>query len=93
MRRSFKGHNYKEVALACLCITCKLTDFHIKLRDLLKAFARCYYGIESFGDKDYKRWKDGLIFFEEYILVTLCFDMECEDVFTRFSESLHQLQC
>lgn len=40
MRRSLKGHNYREVALAALYLSLKLYDVHIKLKDLISLYAK-----------------------------------------------------
>lgn len=40
MRRSLKGHNYREVALAALYLALKLYDVHIKLKDLIALYAK-----------------------------------------------------
>lgn len=40
MRRSLKGHNFKEVALASLYLALKLYDVHIKLKDLISLYAK-----------------------------------------------------
>ena len=40
MRRSLKGHNFREVALACLYLALKLYDVHIKLKDLITLYSK-----------------------------------------------------
>ena len=88
MRKSLKSSHYHDIAAALLYLACKLNDVHIRLKDFILYHHRKHHKNESLllTEADYIKWKNTLIYLEEYALVTLCFDMETENPFTFFLE-------
>jgi len=86
MRRSLKGHNYREVAIASLYLALKLYDVHLKLKDLISLYSNVcgidiskeFVILENVDIKE--KLRDAVIFFEEYVLVTITFDMDIRKV-------------
>ena len=78
--------------MACLYLSFKLCDFHVRLKDILLVLGKIFLGVDPLPEKDLDRWRDAIIFFEEYVLVTLCFDMDVQDIFPWFLETAQKIR-
>jgi hypothetical protein len=84
----------KEITAACLFLACKLTDIHIRISEFLNAFARKSLKNDKLrlSESELEKMRQKTVFYEEYVVVTLCFDFEFQDEFPYFMETSKILQ-
>ncbi|UZJ57077.1 hypothetical protein CBS101457_006397 [Exobasidium rhododendri] len=89
--RPFDTFNFQEMAPTCIFLACKVEETHRKLHGVVEAtlavMDRSPAGLDAaeartykadVKAKDYRRWKDVVLLFEERLLETLCFDLIIE---------------
>ncbi|KAI8928099.1 cyclin-like protein [Entophlyctis helioformis] len=80
LRNSFKEYNFHDVAAACLFIACKVEETPHKMQELIMQCARKATKNDNFAlkatSKDYYRWRDTIVYHEEIVLASLCYDMD-----------------
>ncbi|KAF9547600.1 hypothetical protein EC957_008256 [Mortierella hygrophila] len=81
MRRSFKDYKYYDVAATCIYLASKTEESTRKFKDIVIACAQKAAKKDSPIDdssKEFRVWKDTIIYTEELLLETLCFDLSVE---------------
>ncbi|KAG0226621.1 cyclin-like protein [Mortierella sp. GBAus27b] len=81
MRRSFKDYKYYDIGAASLYLASKTEESTRKFKDVIIAVAQKAAKKEIQIDdssKDFRLWKDTIIFTEELLLEALCFDLSVE---------------
>jgi protein BUR2 len=77
-------------------IATKLEECPVKLRDLVHCCARHAHKDErlvlSETSKEYWRWTDTIIYHEEVVLTTLCFDMELDNPYPKVIRFVDELK-
>jgi hypothetical protein len=91
---SFYDAMAKDITAACLFLACKLTDIHIRISEFLAAFSK--KSLENdrlrLSQDELEVLRQKTVFNEEYVVVTLCFDLEFQDEFPFFMETSKLLQ-
>ena len=76
------GYHYYPIAAASLFLATKVEENCRKMRDLVIACVRVAQKnaskVVDEQDKDYWRWRDNILFNEDTLLETLCFDLRLE---------------
>ncbi|KAG0271379.1 hypothetical protein BGZ95_000812 [Linnemannia exigua] len=84
MRRSFKDYKYYDVAATCIYLASKTEESTRKFKDIVIACAQkaakkdTPIDDQSKASIDFRVWKDTIIYTEELLLETLCFDLSVE---------------
>ncbi|PWZ00141.1 cyclin-like protein [Testicularia cyperi] len=85
------GYGHYEMAATCIFLACKVEETHRKLPSIIEAtmasLDKSPDGLRSWADrsfranpasKDFARWRDIILVFEEVLLESLCFDLIVE---------------
>lgn len=97
MRNSFKEHHYYDVGAACLYLATKTEECgrHLDdcVRDAMKHCSKNENLVVERESKEFKNWKQVIIFYEELILQTCCFDLEIDHPYKQMIEYTKALKC
>ncbi|ORX90769.1 cyclin-like protein [Basidiobolus meristosporus CBS 931.73] len=82
MRHSFRTYHHYDLAGTCLFLASKEEETGRRLRDIVtiavrKARKDDAYKVDENSD-DFRRWKETILYHEELVLETLCFDLNLE---------------
>ncbi|ORX87521.1 cyclin-like protein [Basidiobolus meristosporus CBS 931.73] len=82
MRHSFRTYHHYDLAGTCLFLASKEEETGRRLRDVVtisvrKARKDDAYKVDENSD-DFRRWKETILYHEELVLETLCFDLNLE---------------
>lgn len=83
-RESLAKHNYYEVGATCLLIASKLAQSKSEQRSLRSLINTCAQKAAkndvklSPESREYARWSSIILYYEQFILATLCFDLDVE---------------
>jgi hypothetical protein len=88
-------HITKDISASCLFTASKLEDNSKKLKHLVSAAARkatkSQKGPEE-GTKEFQKWADTILYFEEELLVQLCFDLDIKHPYDHAIKLLDTIQ-
>ncbi|KAI8393408.1 cyclin-like protein [Radiomyces spectabilis] len=77
-RRSFQDYDFEYVAAACIYLAGKVEDSRAKLHDIIQVCAHHNYGRENHVAEKIKisqQWREAIIYYEQFLIETLCFDL------------------
>ncbi|KAK9704502.1 hypothetical protein K7432_010145 [Basidiobolus ranarum] len=95
MRQSLKDYHYYDIGATCLFVATKVEETLRKLKDLIvvcvqKAQKNDKLLVEE-DSKEFKRWRDMILYNEEIVMETICFDLAIEHPYVsllRFTREL-----
>ena len=81
---------------ACLFLACKIHETPKRFKDLIIACARKSHKDDSLpiidGSKEFRRWQETILYHEEIVLTSLCFDLNVDtpyDILMRMGTELN----
>ncbi|EEB06174.1 P-TEFB associated cyclin [Schizosaccharomyces japonicus yFS275] len=79
LRHSLKEYHYYDIAATCIFLACKVEDTNRKVRDIVVYCAKvAQKNLDLEIDeqtKEYWKWRDAILYTEEVLLDSLCFDL------------------
>ncbi|KAI8337263.1 cyclin-like protein [Chlamydoabsidia padenii] len=81
MRCSFKDHNMNQVAGACVYLACKVEESSRKVNDVTSACLTTLYSRSNSNEEKqqlFVTWRSAILWYERFLLESLCFDMTVE---------------
>lgn len=82
MRFSIKKFHYYDIGGTCLFLATKVEESHRRLREVIIACTRVASKdlkmVVDEQSKDFWRWRDAILLYEELLLEALCFDLNLE---------------
>ncbi|KAI8081301.1 P-TEFB associated cyclin, cyclin T Pch1 [Halteromyces radiatus] len=78
MRCSFNDYNMNHIGGACIYLACKVEESSRKVSDVTSACLMARYSRINQNDekqKLYQSWRSAILWYERFLLETLCFDM------------------
>ncbi|KAK6097614.1 hypothetical protein MT418_001719 [Batrachochytrium dendrobatidis] len=96
LRNSLKDFDFHDVGAACLFLACKIHETPKRFKDLIIACARKSHKDDSLpiidGSKEFRRWQETILYHEEIVLTSLCFDLNVDtpyDILMRMGTELN----
>ena len=82
MRHSMQNYHYYSMAATCLFLAYKVEECVRKMRELVVACVRVaqkdpHKNVDE-QDKEYWRWRDNILQYEDLLLEAICFDLSLE---------------
>lgn len=82
MRHSMESYHYYSMAATCLFLAYKVEECVRKMRELVVACVRVaqkdpHKNVDE-QDKEYWRWRDNILQYEDLLLEAICFDLSLE---------------
>lgn len=82
LRNSFHLWDFHDIASTCLFIASKVSDKNIPLKYLIDVCIKaCKNDNYIPEEKEYKKWRKIILYTEEFILSSLCYDLEIETAY------------
>ncbi|ORX79610.1 cyclin-like protein [Basidiobolus meristosporus CBS 931.73] len=96
MRKSLKDYHYYDIGATCLFIATKVEETLRKLRDLIvvcvqKAQKNDQLLVDE-DSKEFKRWRDMILYNEEIVMETICFDLAIEHPYVSLLRFVKELR-
>ena len=94
MRHSMQNYHYYSMAATCLFLAYKVEECVRKMRELVVACVRVaqkdpHKNVDE-QDKEYWRWRDNILQYEDLLLEAICFDLSLEPPYkTLFDLLIH----
>lgn len=96
MRHSMQNYHYYSMAATCLFLAYKVEECVRKMRELVVACVRVaqkdpHKNVDE-QDKEYWRWRDNILQYEDLLLEAICFDLSLEPPYKTLFELLMQFE-
>ena len=96
MRHSMQTYHYYSMAATCLFLAYKVEECVRKMRELVVACVRVaqkdpYKNVDE-QDKEYWRWRDNILQYEDLLLEAICFDLSLEPPYKTLFDLLIQFE-
>ena len=96
MRHSMQTYHYYSMAATCLFLAYKVEECVRKMRELVVACVRVaqkdpYKNVDE-QDKEYWRWRDNILQYEDLLLEAICFDLSLEPPYKTLFDLLTQFE-
>lgn len=96
MRHSMQVYHYYSMAATCLFLAYKVEECVRKMRELVVACVRVaqkdpHKNVDE-QDKEYWRWRDNILQYEDLLLEAICFDLSLEPPYKTLFELLMQFE-
>ena len=96
MRHSMQTYHYYSMAATCLFLAYKVEECVRKMRELVVACVRVAqkdpHKIVDEQDKEYWRWRDNILQYEDLLLEAICFDLSLEPPYKTLFDLLIQFE-
>ncbi len=96
MRHSMQTYHYYSMAATCLFLAYKVEECVRKMRELVVACVRVaqkdpHKNVDE-QDKEYWRWRDNILQYEDLLLEAICFDLSLEPPYKTLFDLLMQFE-
>ncbi|KAL9136788.1 MAG: hypothetical protein Q9175_001998 [Cornicularia normoerica] len=96
MRHSMQNYHYYSMAATCLFLAYKVEECVRKMRELVVACVRVaqkdpHKNVDE-QDKEYWRWRDNILQYEDLLLEAICFDLSLEPPYKTLFDLLMQFE-
>ena len=96
MRHSMQVYHYYSMAATCLFLAYKVEECVRKMRELVVACVRVaqkdpHKNVDE-QDKEYWRWRDNILQYEDLLLEAICFDLSLEPPYKTLFDLLMQFE-
>ena len=96
MRHSMQTYHYYSMAATCLFLAYKVEECVRKMRELVVACVRVaqkdpHKSVDE-QDKEYWRWRDNILQYEDLLLEAICFDLSLDPPYKTLFELLMQFE-
>ena len=96
MRHSMQTYHYYSMAATCLFLAYKVEECVRKMRELVVACVRVAqkdpHKTVDEQDKEYWRWRDNILQYEDLLLEAICFDLSLEPPYKTLFDLLIQFE-
>lgn len=96
MRHSMQTYHYYSMAATCLFLAYKVEECVRKMRELVVACVRVAqkdpHKTVDEQDKEYWRWRDNILQYEDLLLEAICFDLSLEPPYKTLFDLLVQFE-
>lgn len=96
MRHTMKTYHYYSMAATCLFLAYKVEECVRKMRELVVACVRVAqkdpHKTVDEQDKEYWRWRDNILQYEDVLLEAICFDLSLEPPYKTLFDLLMQFE-
>ena len=96
MRHSMQTYHYYSMAATCLFLAYKVEECVRKMRELVVACVRVaqkdHHKTVDEQDKEYWRWRDNILQYEDLLLEAICFDLSLEPPYKTLLDLLIQFE-
>lgn len=96
MRHSMQNYHYYSMAATCLFLAYKVEECVRKMRELVVACVRVAqkdpHKTVDEQDKEYWRWRDNILQYEDLLLEAICFDLSLEPPYKTLFDLLMQFE-
>ena len=96
MRHSMQTYHYYSMAATCLFLAYKVEECVRKMRELVVACVRVAqkdpHKTVDEQDKEYWRWRDNILQYEDLLLEAICFDLSLEPPYKTLFDLLMQFE-